>query len=273
MVMGEFDGRTAIITGGTQGLGEAVARYFAQNGASKIVITGRNQDRGDAVRNALSKMGCEALFVAADLRSIDACREIVVAARSHFDQIDHLVNCAADTRRGNILDTSEQLLDDILAVNFRAPFFIMQEVVRWMIETNIEGSIVNVLSTSYHCGQPFLAAYSASKAALATLTKNTAFALLKNRIRVNGIAPGWMDTPGEHAIQKSAHDAPEDWLDYAEMGQAFGRLLKPDEVARAIGFLCSPASGLMTGTVVDIDQTVLGGWQNQPQPAIPLKVS
>tara|TARA_B100000508_G_C11396064_1_gene245861 strand:- start:44 stop:859 length:816 start_codon:yes stop_codon:yes gene_type:complete len=271
--MGEFDGRTAIITGGTQGLGEEVARYFAQNGASRIVITGRNKDRGDVVCNALSKMGCEALFVAADLRFIDACSEIVAAARSHFDQIDHLVNCAADTRRGNILDTSEQLLDDILAVNFRAPFFIMQEVVRWMIEKNIEGSIVNVLSTSYHCGQPFLAAYSASKAALATLTKNTAFALLKNRIRVNGIAPGWMDTPGEHAIQKSAHDAPEDWLENAEMGQAFGRLLKPDEVARAIGFLCSPASGLMTGTVVDIDQTVLGGWQNQPQPVTPLKVS
>jgi NAD(P)-dependent dehydrogenase (short-subunit alcohol dehydrogenase family) len=271
--MGEFDGRTAIITGGTQGLGEEVAKYLAEHGASKIVITGRNQDRGDTVCNALSKMGCDTLFVSADLRSVDGSRAVVTAARSHFDQIDHLVNCAADTRRGNIVETSEQLLDDIFSVNFKAPFFIMQEVVRWMIEKNTEGSIVNVLSTSYHCGQPFLSAYSASKAALATLTKNTAFALLKNRIRVNGIAPGWMDTPGEHAIQKSAHDAPEDWLHDAEMGRAFGRLLKSDEVARTIGFLCSPASGLMTGTIVDIDQTVLGGWQNQPQPEAPVKVS
>ena len=120
--MGEFDGKTAIITGGTQGLGEEVAKNFAEHGASKIVITGRNQDRGDTVCNALSKMGCEALFVPADLQSVNASREIVATARSHFDQIDNLVNCAADTRRGNIVDTSEQLLDDIFSVNFRAPF-------------------------------------------------------------------------------------------------------------------------------------------------------
>ena len=120
--MGEFDGKTAIITGGTQGLGEEVAKNFAEHGASKIVITGRNQDRGDTVCNALSKMGCEALFVAADLRFIDACSEIVAAARSHFDQIDYLVNCAADTRRGNIVDTSEQLLDDIFSLNLERLF-------------------------------------------------------------------------------------------------------------------------------------------------------
>lgn len=269
---GEFDGKRAIVTGGTQGLGEAVAAHFARNGASGLVITGRNQERGEAVRNALSVHDCEVVFVAADLRSVDACREVVQTARNHFDRIDHLVNCAADTRRSTIVDTSEQFLDDMMAVNFRAPFFLMQETVRWMIEKKVEGSIVNVLSTSMHCGQPFLAAYSPSKAALAGLTKNTAFALLKNRIRVNGIAPGWIDTPGEHAIQKAAHDAPDDWLQTAEAGQVSGRLLKPEEVARAIGFMCSPASGLMTGAIVDFDQTVLGGWETQPQPVAPLEV-
>jgi NAD(P)-dependent dehydrogenase (short-subunit alcohol dehydrogenase family) len=152
----------------------------------------------------------------------------------------------------------------------RAPFFLMQDVVRVMLRERIEGSIVNILSMSGHGGQSFLTAYSASKTALATITKNAAFSLLPHRIRVNGLNIGWMDTPGEHAIQQRAHAATENWLATAEAGRPFGRLLKPAEVAGAVAFLLGEESGLMTGSIVDMDQTVAGCWDEPPMPGTPL---
>jgi len=135
-----------------------------------------------------------------------------------------------------------------------------------MRRTRTEGAIVNILSMSGHGGQPFLSAYSTSKGALTTLTRNTAFSLLPDRIRVNGLNIGWMDTPGEHAIQSDFNRAPADWLAKAEAAQPFGRLLKPAEVARAASFLCSAESGLMTGSIIDFDQQVLGCSESAPHP-------
>ena len=128
----------------------------------------------------------------------------------------------------------------------------------------IEGAIVNILSVSAHGGQSFLTVYSATKTMLGALTKNVAFSVLPHRIRVNGLNIGWMNTPGEHAIQKRAHGAPEDWLEKAAAGRPFGRLLEPAEVARAVAFLCSAESGMMTGSLVDFDQSVLGCWDEPP---------
>jgi NAD(P)-dependent dehydrogenase (short-subunit alcohol dehydrogenase family) len=101
---------------------------------------------------------------------------------------------------------------------------------------------------------------------LGALTKNVAFSVLPHRIRVNGLNIGWMNTPGEHAIQKKAHGAPDDWLERAAAGRPFGRLLEPAEVARAVAFLCSAESGMMTGALVDFDQTVQGCWDEPPVP-------
>ena len=127
-----------------------------------------------------------------------------------------------------------------------------------MRRRRIEGTIVNVITVSSHGGAPYLVAYATSKGALATLTRNTANALLRDRIRVNGLNIGWMNTPGEDLTQKRFHDAPDDWLERAARNQPFGRLLEPDEVARAIAFLASDESGLMTGSVVEFDQTIVG---------------
>jgi len=127
-----------------------------------------------------------------------------------------------------------------------------------MRKTKTEGTIVNVISVSSHGGAPYLVPYAASKGALATLTRNTANALLTDRIRVNGLNIGWMNTPGEHATQRRFHDAPDDWLERAAERQPFGRLLEPTEVARAIAFLASDESGMMTGSVIDFDQIVVG---------------
>jgi NAD(P)-dependent dehydrogenase (short-subunit alcohol dehydrogenase family) len=139
-----------------------------------------------------------------------------------------------------------------------------------MIRKKIEGTIVNILSMSSHGGQPFIIVYSGSKGALATLTKGAAFSLLRNRIRVNGLNIGWMDTPGEDRIQHVYHDAPADWLKKAEAATPTGRLIKPAEVARAVAYLASDESGLMTGSIVDFDQQVVGAAESGVFPSKPL---
>lgn len=259
-------GKVAIVTGGTQGLGEATARLFAEQGAAGIVICGRNAEKGETVRAALEAKGAKALYVRADLGVLEEAREVVRATDAAFGRIDSLVNVAALTDRGTILDTSPELYEKMFAINVRAPFFLMQDVATIMRREAIEGTIVNILSMSGHGGQPFICAYSGSKAALGALTKNVAYSLLRDRIRVNGLNIGWMNTPGEDSIQKRAHGAVDGWLEEAKAGRPFGRLLEPAEVARAILFLASNESGMMTGSLVDFDQSVLGCYDAPPLP-------
>jgi len=262
-----LDGRVAVVTGGTQGLGEAIATDFAQRGLKGIVICGRNADKGRAVAERLAKRGCKAEFVKADLSAIEDCAKVVAAADRAFGRVDILVNAAAITDRGTIFDTSPQLFDTMFAVNVRAPFFLMQDALKIMRRESIRGSVVNILSMSAHGGQSFITAYCASKGALATLTKNVAFSVMRHGIRVNGLCIGWMDTPGEDRIMRLYHGAQDGWKEQAEAKLPTGRLLKVDEVARAAAFLASDQSGLMTGSIIDFDQSVLGCYESAPQPA------
>ena len=262
-----FDGKLAIITGGTQGIGEATARLFAARGAAGLIVCGRNAERGQAIAADLSAGGCDTRFVQTDLENISDCRAVVAKADDAFGKVDVLVNAAATSERGSIWDSTPELWDRIMAVNVRAPFLLIQETDRIMRREHIPGSIVNVISVAAHGGPPFLTPYSTSKGALATLTKNVAYALLRHRIRVNGVNFGWMDTPGEDVIQRRFHSDDSDWLQDAEAAQPFGRLIKPREAARAIAFLASEESGVMTGAVFNYDQSVIGAGDT-PQPAI-----
>ncbi len=254
----DLAGKVAIVTGGSQGLGEAIAREFASRGVAGLLLTGRNVERGEAVAASLTTTSCKAAFHAADLADLDAVKGVVPAAEAAFGRLDILVNAAGDTDRGSILDTSPELYERIMGVNLRAPFFLIQGAAELMRRQAIAGAIVNIQSMSAHGGQPFLAAYSVSKGALATLTKNVAYGLLKDRIRVNGLNIGWMATPGEDAIMKLRHGAQDGWLIEAVKSQPFGRLIDPREVAKAVAYLASAESGLMTGANMDFDQTILG---------------
>ena len=249
-----LNGKIAIVTGGSQGLGEAIARLFAERGAAGLVICGRNAKSGERVASEISAAGCPTVFVQADLAKVADCRKVVAKADERFGRVDALVNAAALTDRGNIFDTTEERYNEIFDVNVRAPFFLIQESVRIMRREKIAGSIVNIQSMSAHGGQPFITAYCASKGALATLTRNVAHSLLKFRIRVNGLNIGWMSTPGEDRIMKTYHDAKDGWLEEAVKTRPFGRLIDPKEVARACAYLCSDESGLMTGSNIDFDQ-------------------
>ena len=262
----QFAGKVAVVTGGTQGLGSATAHMFARRGAAGVVLCGRNRENGEKVAAELGGR-CKALFVPADLARVEDCFALMEAADREFGRVDALANCAAITERGNILDTTPEFFDAMFAVNVRAPFFLMQAAAKIMRREKIPGAMANILSISGHGGQPFICAYSGSKGALATLTKNIAFSLAPDRIRVNGLNIGWMNTPGEDRIQKKFHGASDGWLAKAGKTLPFGRLLEPDEVARAIAFLCSEESGMMTGSIVDFDQSVPGCCESPPIPA------
>ena len=261
-----MDGKVAVVTGSTQGLGEAIATLFVERGVSGIVITGRNKERGAKVKKSLEAKGAKAVFIEAELNKLADVRKIIAACGDAFGRIDALVNAAGMTDRGSIWDTTEERFDDMFDINVKAPFFLMQDALHLMKKSKTKGSIVNILSMSGHGGQDFISAYCISKGALITLTKNTAYSVMRHQIRVNGLTIGWMDTPGEDRIMKTYHDAQDGWLKKAEAARPFGRLLKPDEVARACGFLSSEESGMMTGAIIDFDQQVAGTGNSIPEP-------
>ncbi len=261
----QFAGRVAVVTAATQGVGESAARLLAERGAAGIALCGRRQAEGEAVAAAIeAETGCPALFVRADVASLDDCANLIDRAAERFGRIDSLINCAATAERGTVDNTTPELWDGAFAVNVRAPFFLLQSAVKVMrkndIADSVRGTVVNVISLSSYGGQPYLTPYAASKGALVALTRNTAHALRGERIRVNGLNMGWTNTPREHETQRIWHDHPPGWLDEAAKEQPFGRLNECQDIARAIAFLATPESGIMTGSIVDFDQLVVGAF-------------
>lgn len=261
--MNRIDGKIAIVTGGTQGLGAAIARRFANAGANGICIVGRGVEKGRSLAESITAdTGVPVEIIAADLGKIENVRNVVPFADARFGKIDILVNAAGITDRGNLLNTSPELFDFLFAVNTRAPFFLMQDVVKVMEREGTGGRIVNIGSTSSHAGQPFIAPYCASKAALSTLTRSAGYALMRNRIHVNQLDIGWMASDNERKLQLE-ESGDSDWEAKASACLPFGRLLDPEEVAGAVLFLASDDAGMMTGSVIHYDQSVWGGYDGQ----------
>jgi len=248
----------AIVTGGAQGIGFAVAEALADEGCRALALVGRSQEKGDKAVAALKKAGVDAIFISADVAKVADCKRAIETAIKHFGTLNALVNAAATSARGSLVETTEELFDQIFDTNVRGPFFLMQGLVAHLLDRKAPGSIVNVLSMSAHAGQSFLTPYSTSKGALMTLTKNVASSYRKNRIRCNAVLPGWMDTPGEDEVQKKWHAAPNYWLAQAEAASPMGQLVKPDQLADLVCYLLSPHSGVITGSLIDYDQNVVG---------------
>jgi NAD(P)-dependent dehydrogenase (short-subunit alcohol dehydrogenase family) len=250
----------ALVTGGAQGLGLAAARRLIAEGCPRLVIAGRDAAKGARAVEELSALGAEVAFQPVEMGDVASVRAMVDAAAERMGKVNVLVNSAAYTGRDTILDAEPEHWDRFMAVNARGPFFAIQRVAQKAIAAGHDASIVNILSVVWHCGQTFLAGYSASKGAMTNVTKNAAHTLRRYKIRVNGLAIGWMNTPGEDAVQKKWHDAPDDWLAQASAKQPFGQLVEPDDVAGLIAYLAGPGSGVMTGSVIDVDQTVIGAY-------------
>jgi NAD(P)-dependent dehydrogenase (short-subunit alcohol dehydrogenase family) len=253
-------GKAVLVTGSTQGVGAAIALEAARQRASAVAIAGRSEAKGEAVRRELESLGAEARYFAADLSKPDAPRELFDSVLEWHGTVDCLVNSAGVTTRASIVDATLEQWESIVALNLRAPFFMMQSFVRHCLERGRPGSIVNIQSMNAHCGLPELAVYSATKGALVTLTRNVANAHIRDRIRVNGINMGWSPTDAERDMQSRVLGRGDGWLEEAARSQPLGRLLAPEEVARLAVYLLSDYSGLQTGTSIDLEQVVLGAW-------------
>ena len=257
----QFQDKVIVITGSTQGIGEETAKLFAQRGAKAITICGRNEEKGNTVKKHIEDIGSKCLYIKADLAKVEDCRNVIASTEKYFQTIHSLINTAGFTERGTILSTTLDNYEKNFNINTRAPFLLMQESIKIMRRDKIKGTIANILSMAAYSGMPFLTAYSSSKGALAIMIKNIANALSADQIRVNGLNIGWTDTPGEDVTQKKFHNAGNDWIEQTEKNLPFKKLTKPIDVARGLAFLCSEESGMMTGSIVDFDQTV-HGWHS-----------
>ena len=253
-----FDDKVLLLSGASRGVGEHVARQAKARGARGLVLVGRDEQAGEGLANDLTGDGTTAIFVKADLSLPDEPKRIVDVVDREFGVVHGLLNSAAETSRGSVWNTTPEMFDKMMAVNVRAPFMLIQHCAILMKRNGVPGSVVNIGSVTGWGGDVALTHYAISKGALHTLTRNCAFSLMRDRIRVNLLNPGWMDTPTEDQTQRKWHGATDGWLEAAEKQQPLGRLIKPDELARTICFLLSDESGLMTGAIIDFDQSVVG---------------
>jgi len=252
--------RTALITGGAQGIGAAVARQYLADGFSGVMLVDRNQDRLSATQRNLGK-GAE--IFAGDLRDHATVTGSVAKAMKSFGRLDVLVNAAGNTERCGIVDTTPEAFDRLFEVNVKAPLLMMQEATKHMVAAK-SGVIINIASMLAYGGPPNLATYSASKSALMTLSRNAANTFKRDGVRVFCVNLGWALTDGEHELQTGFHKLPQDWAEQIGARMPFGRLITANDVAGLCAFLVSPPAQMMTGAVIDYEQMPVGTFDSHP---------
>jgi NAD(P)-dependent dehydrogenase (short-subunit alcohol dehydrogenase family) len=252
--------RVAIITGGAQGLGAAIATRFLADGFSGVVLVDRNQERLDSFSKNSGALGRVAT-VAADLRDDETPERCVKTAIERFGRVDILVNAAGNTQRWSVENVTPEAYHEMFDVNVKAPLFMMQKAAQAMGPGSV---IINIASMLAYGGPPDIGIYATSKAALVGLTKNAGNALKGKGIRVFAINLGWANTEGEHQLQTQFHGQPDDWAEAAGHKVPFGRLISPDDVAGVCAFLVSPPAQMMTGTVIDYEQMPMGTYDFHP---------
>lgn len=244
--------KVVIVTGAASGIGEAVARTAAAEGAIPFLA-----DRdGPGLERVARDLGAGSHL--ADLARPEAAADIVAACLARHGRVDGLVNAAGLTTRGSVLDGTVETWDSVFDVNARAGFLLIQAVIAHLRGRDAAGAIVNILTMNAYCGHPDLAIYAASKGAMAVLTRNAAHAHMAHNIRVNGIMLGWVATPAEDRLQASLPGQGPDWQAKVSAGLPLGRLVRAEEAARLAAFLLGEASVPMSGALIDFEQKVAG---------------
>jgi NAD(P)-dependent dehydrogenase (short-subunit alcohol dehydrogenase family) len=240
--------KVILITGSTTGIGEAIARRAVAEGA-RVVIHGRDAARGRAL---VEEWPERAVLSIADLADPAAGPQLVDTAVRTFGRLDAVVNNAASVARSNLQTTDAAFFDKIMAVNVRAPLLLMRAAFPHLKQSR--GCVLNIGSMNAYCGEANLLAYSVSKGALMTMSRNLADALIYDNIRVTHFNVGWVLTPNEYK-QKIADGLPENWPEHIDPQFApSGRILKPEEIAAASVYWLSDESRPISGSVIDLEQ-------------------
>jgi NAD(P)-dependent dehydrogenase (short-subunit alcohol dehydrogenase family) len=232
-------GKTVLVTGGTSGIGEAIARAYAAEGAG-VVITGRSEERGRQIADSLTKQGAQVRFIRADLEDMDDVQRLA----NEVEHVDVLVNNAGVFPFGPTHEIDSDAFDAAFAVNVKAPLFLTGAFAPRMA-ANGGGAIVNVSTMVASFGLPGMALYGSTKAALELLTKTWAAEYGPEGVRVNAVAPGPTRTPGTEAMG--------DGLDQLASTLPLGRSASAQEIANAALFLGSDEASYVNGAVVAVD--------------------
>jgi NAD(P)-dependent dehydrogenase (short-subunit alcohol dehydrogenase family) len=231
--------KTVLITGATSGIGRATAERFAAAGAH-VIVSGRDQKRGEQVVREIEQAGGRARFIAADLRAPDGARRLAEAA----GEVDVLVNNAGIFPFAATHETTSEQIDDVLRINVAAPFQLTAALAPGMAARG-NGALINVSTMAASFGLPGAAVYGASKAAVELLTKAWAAEYGPQGVRVNAVAPGPTRTPGTEEMG--------DGLDQLATTLPLGRPADPDEIARTIVFLASDDATFVNGAILAVD--------------------
>ena len=238
-----LEGKVAVVTGGAKGIGKAIAIRMVQNGAKVAILD--MADAGEATAQELQALGGSAVFVKVDISSAEQAKEAVAAAEKALGPVDILVNNAGITRDGLLALMSESDWDLVMAVHMKGTFLMSKAVIRGMLKRR-SGSIVNISSVVGRRGNAGQVNYSAAKAGLIGFTKSLAREVASRNVRVNAIAPGYIETDMTAALDESARNA--------IIGQIpLGRIGSPEAVADAVAFLVSDAASFITGAVLPVD--------------------
>lgn len=242
--------KVIIVTGSTMGIGKAIAKKVVSEGA-KVVIHGLEEDLGNQVASELGQ-GNAKLHIE-DLANEGAPQRLVDLALESFGRLDAIVNNAAIVAASTIQTTDKAFLNRILDVNTIAPLFLIKSALPHLIESR--GAVLNIGSINAWSGEHNLLAYSISKGALMTMTRNLGDALFReNGVRVNQINPGWVLTEKE-IERKREHGLADSWYkDLSKMYAPAGRIIWPEEIAAATIYWLSDESGPISGQVVDLEQ-------------------
>ena len=244
--------KVIIVTGATAGIGLEIVKESLQLGAKVMIHSSANSF--DKAQKLVKELGENTACVCADLSKFEELENIITQTIKAFGKIDSLVNNAGVFPRNNVLSIDEETYEYIMNVNFKAPLFLCQSVIKTFLANNIKGSIVNVGSINAYCGQDDLLVYSASKGALMTMTRNMADYLGEHSIRVNQINVGWTHTQKEHETQIKEGNG-ENW--HQNINKAFaprGTILAPEEIAKHIAFWLSDYSIPVSGSIYEVEQ-------------------
>jgi NAD(P)-dependent dehydrogenase (short-subunit alcohol dehydrogenase family) len=242
----QFTGKVALVTGATSGIGQACAMAFAQAGA-KVVCVGR---KIEALKEIEKKIGADVLTIEADLVETEAPARVVARALEVFGGVDILVNAAGHISNGTIENTSLEAWDDMMNVNVRAPFQLMQKALPSLIERG--GNVVNVSSVTGLRAFPGVLAYCVSKAALDQLTRCASLELAAKGVRVNAVNPGVVVTQ-IHKRGGMNDEAYAAFLEHSKTTHPLGRTGRPEEIADLVLFLASDKASWITGATYSID--------------------
>jgi 3-oxoacyl-[acyl-carrier protein] reductase len=239
-----LEGKVALITGGAQGIGRAIALLFARQGA-KVAISDINLERAEETSREIVSLGADALAIGGNVADAKAAEAMVEQTVERFGGLDILVNNAGITRDGVLLRMKEEDWESVLAVNLKGAFHCTKAALRSFLKRK-GGKIVNIASVTGEMGNAGQANYAASKAGLIGFTKSVAREYASRNIQVNAVAPGFIDTAMSQAI-------PQKDREFLIKQIPMERLGAPEDVAEAVLFLAGPAAGYITGQVLNVN--------------------